>query len=56
MQYVYNMAWRPRFLPQMCVCGVSFTVEHALCCTFGASPIYLRHNKIRDITAKMRMK
>ena len=41
--------WRPD-LPTTCVCGKSFSVEHALNCPCGALPL-VRHNELRDITA-----
>ena len=44
--------WDIRNVPQSCVCGSSFSVDHALSCKRGGFPI-LRHNEIRDLTAKM---
>ena len=38
--------------PQSCICGYSFSVDHALTCKRGGFPI-LRHNEIRDLTAKL---
>ena len=35
-----------------CICGASFTVEHAFTCPHGGYPS-LRHNEIRDITAQL---
>ena len=42
--------WQPSHLPSHCICGKSFTVEHALICTRGGYPS-IRHNELRDITA-----
>ena len=39
-------------MPEKCVCGSSFTVEHALTCNRGGFS-FLRHNEIRDFSAKM---
>ena len=39
-------------MPEKCVCGSSFTVEHALMCSDGGFS-FLRHNEIRDVSAKM---
>ena len=39
-------------LPSNCVCGQSFSVEHALTCTTGGYSI-MRHNSIRDTIAGM---
>ena len=39
--------WQPP-----CVCGVDFSVEHALSCSCGGLPS-IRHNDIRDLTAKL---
>ena len=33
-----------------CICGLRFTVEHALICTRGSFPS-IRHNELRGITA-----
>ena len=44
--------WRPPLLPNNCVCGKSFTVEHAISCPCGGYPS-LRHNEIRDFTAHL---
>ena len=43
--------WQPPYMPSNCVCGKQQTVEHALSCSHGGFPA-LRHNDIRDITAK----
>jgi len=44
--------WSPQHTPMHCVCGASFTVEHALSCPRGGFPI-VRHNEIRDVTANL---
>ena len=44
--------WTPSRLPTCCVCGASFTVEHALSCPCGGFPS-IRHNEIRDLTATL---
>ena len=43
--------WQPSRLPRTCVCGSSFTVDHAMVCPYGSFPS-LRHNELRDLTAK----
>ena len=44
--------WLPLRTPANCVCGTSFSVEHALSCPKGGLPS-IRHNEIRDLTAKL---
>ena len=44
--------WRPKHLPNICICGHSFSIEHALSCRHGGFPIW-RHNELRDITASL---
>ena len=39
-------------LPNVCVCGSSFNLEHALTCKKGGF-VTLRHNSIRNITASL---
>ena len=46
-----RFGWQPPHIPSNCVCGKRQTVEHALSCSHGGFPA-LRHNDIRDITAK----
>ena len=46
----YN--WQPTHLPKSCVCGHSFTVDHALSCPTGGLPT-VRHNELRDFTAQV---
>ena len=45
-----RFGWTPTRLPQHCLCGHPFSVDHALSCPKGAMPS-IRHNSIRDITA-----
>ena len=47
--------WDPPHLPDTCVCGSSFSVDHAFNCPHGGFPS-LRHNKLRDITASLMKK
>lgn len=44
--------WPPALLPSTCVCGQPFNINHALSCPTGGYPS-LRHNEIRDITARL---
>ena len=44
--------WLPLRTPTHCACGSSFSVEHALSCPKGGLPS-IRHNEIRDLTAKL---
>ena len=44
--------WSLPHLPMECICGASFTVDHAFTCPHGGFPT-LRHNEIRDITAQL---
>ena len=44
--------WTPPHLPAHCVCGSTFSTEHALSCPCGGLPS-IRHNNIRDFTAKL---
>ena len=44
--------WPLLHLPTKCICGTSFTVEHAFTCSHGGYPT-LRHNEVRDITAQL---
>ena len=46
----YN--WQPPNLPSHCVCGSSFTTDHALTCPTGGFPS-VRHNDLRDFTANL---
>ena len=42
--------WQLKNLPQYCICGTSFSADHAMICPHGGM-IISRHNKIRDLTA-----
>ena len=44
--------WDPSRLPEACVCGVPFSVDHALNCPCGGLPS-LPHNNLRAITASL---
>ena len=46
----YN--WQPTHLRTQCICGKSFTVDHALVCNTGGLPTR-RHSEIRDLTANL---
>ena len=46
----YN--WQRSNLPSHCVCGSSFTTDHALTCPTGGFPS-VRHNDLRDFTANL---
>ena len=46
----YNIQLRN--LPSHCVCGKTFSIDHALSCPKGEF-ISLRHNELRDFTAKV---
>ncbi len=45
-------SWPPALLPTTCVCGQPFNSSHALSCPTGGYPS-LRHNELRDITARL---
>ena len=44
--------WDIRNAPQSCVCNASFSIDHAMTCKRGGFTI-MRHNEIRDMTAKL---
>ena len=44
--------WVPPTVPFHCVCGQSFTVQHALSCPRGGFPL-IRHNELWDLTASL---
>ena len=44
--------WSPLNVPSHCACGTPFSVSHALSCPKGGFPT-LRHNEVRDLTAKL---
>lgn len=46
----YN--WPPAQLPSICVCGQAFDSSHSMSCPTGGLPS-LRHNELRDITARL---
>ena len=37
-------------VPSHCVCGASFSVDHAMICRHGGLT-FIRHNELRDLTA-----
>ena len=39
-------------LPQACVCGKSFSMQHAFSCPCGGFPS-ISHSEIRDLTASL---
>ena len=47
-----HYGWQPNLLPSTCVCGKTFSIEHALTCPCRGYPS-IRHNKLRDITATL---
>ena len=44
--------WVPSRLPLKCVCGSTFTVEHAMSCYHGGLPSH-HHNELRHLTASL---
>ena len=44
--------WTPLACPTSCACGHDFTIDHCISCPKGGFPS-LRHNEVRDLTAKM---
>ena len=42
--------WTPERLPSLCVCGRTFSVDHALTCATGGYTA-MRHNEVRDLFA-----
>ena len=44
--------WPLHRTPSYCACGTVFSVDHALSCPKGGLPS-LRHNEIRDLTARL---
>ena len=44
--------WTPIKTPTHCACGAAFVVDHILSCPRGGFPS-LRHNEIRDLTARL---
>ena len=47
-----RFGWQPVNLPQTCVCGKPFCVEHAFTCPCGGFPS-IRHNEVKDLTASL---
>lgn len=43
---------RPPSLPESCVCGKQYSIEHSFSCLYGGFPT-LRHNDVRDLTAEL---
>ena len=51
MPYVFVMhGWQLSNVPDHCVCGSSFNVDHAMICRHGGLT-FVRHNELRDLTA-----
>ena len=46
----FRYGWQLKHVPSHCVCGTSFSIDHAMICPHGAMPA-IRHNDIRDMTA-----
>ena len=44
--------WQLSRTPEFCKCGIRFSLQHALSCKNGGF-ISIRHNSIRDVTAKL---
>ena len=44
--------WKLERMPNKCICGAQFSVEHALTCPSGGFT-FIRHNEIRDLTANL---
>ena len=44
--------WQVPKLPQTCMCGKSFTVQHAFSCPCGGFPS-IRHNELCNLTAEL---
>ena len=42
--------WELARVPSHCVCGASFSVDHAMICRHGGLT-FIRHNELRDLTA-----
>jgi len=47
-----RFSWQPVNLPQTCVCGKSFSVEHAFSCPCGGFPS-IHHNEVCDLSASL---
>ena len=44
--------WPINGLPQLCTCGNTFNIDHAMTCKTGGF-ISIRHDEVRDLTAQM---
>ena len=44
--------WQLSRTPEFCDCGIRFSLQHALSCKKGGF-VSIRHNSIRDVTAKL---
>ena len=44
--------WQPKYLPTLCECGKSFSVDHALSCMKGGF-IHSRHDDLRNTFATL---
>ena len=44
--------WPVDGLPNLCVCGTTFSSDHAMVCKKGGF-ICMRHDEVRDLTAEM---
>jgi len=47
-----RFCWQPVNLPQTCVCGKSFSVEHDFSCPWGGH-LSIRHNEVWDLTVTL---
>jgi len=47
-----RFGWQPVNLPQTCVCGETFNVEHAFTCPYGGFPSICL-DEVRDLTASL---
>ena len=45
--------WQISDVPNVCVCGEPFNVDHAMICRGGGGFIIQRHNELRDLEAQM---
>ena len=44
--------WELSRVPSHCVCGASFSADHAMICCHGGLT-FIRHNELRDLTAPL---
>ena len=47
-----SYGWTLLNTPSHCVCGQTFTTDHAMMCRYGGLT-FVRHNDLRDITAEL---